>query len=467
MGLFGTDGVRGAFGQAPIDQPTITALGSRLGATLRKRSAEPVVIVAGDTRESTPVIFDWLRDALERSGVSVRWAGVLPTPAVALLTRAVAADAGIAISASHNPFCDNGLKLFDREGFKWSSEAEAALEAELTSAEPPAGARSAHETPSLREPEAQLREVYVDRICSALEEAAAREECGGKGNGDGGGNEPPLVGLTVALDCANGAASPIAAEVFERLGAQAHSFHDRPDGRNINEACGSTHPSEIVRLVQETGSDMGFAFDGDADRLIATDNQGQVLDGDVLLYLWSSRLHESGQLSPPRIVATQMSNLGLEESLATRNISVVRCDVGDRAVVSQMRSDSLVLGGEQSGHLVNLALSTTGDGLQSALHIARLAGRGGLSRWLEGFVRYPQVLINVRVAQKPDFDSLPGVAKIANRIQEQLGASGRLLLRYSGTEPLARVMIEGRDHDEIERLANELAERIGAEIGAR
>ena len=453
MSLFGTDGVRGAFGQAPIDRSTVTALAHRLAFDMRRQAEKPLVVIGGDTRESTPTLLCWLRDALEAGGCTVRWAGVLPTPGIAVLTRRLGADCGISISASHNPFADNGLKLFGSDGFKWSTEAESLLAENLEPVVLEA---------SLTEPEIEgdLGPIYMRELCRSFEVEADA----------GQGSEPPgsrpLQGLTVALDCANGAASPYARDLFERLGAEVHSFHDRPDGRNINENCGSTHESEIARLVLESGSDLGFAFDGDADRLIAADENGRLLDGDELLYIWAGHLQKTGALRPSKIVATQMSNLGLKESLEARGVDVVRCDVGDRAVVREMRRQSIVLGGEQSGHLINLALSTTGDGLLSAIHIANLVRRSSLAQRTRGFVRYPQVQRNVQVREKPDFDTLDGVCEIAREIEVGLGRSGRLLLRYSGTEPVARVMIEGRDRTQITILAERLAERIRAEIGA-
>ena len=444
MTLFGTDGVRGAFGRPPIDRSTVTALAHRLALDLQERAEEPLVVIGGDTRESTPTLLCWLRDALEAGGCAVRWAGVLPTPGIALVTRRMGADCGICISASHNPFADNGLKLFGSDGFKWSTDAETSLGENL---EPVAVAESAT-APEIDE---DLAQIYLRELWTGLGgEASSR----------------PLQGLTVALDCANGAASPFARHLFEHLGAKVHSFHDRPDGRNINENCGSTHEAEIARLVAETSSDLGFAFDGDGDRLIAVDENGRPLDGDELLYIWAGDLQATGALRPSKIVATQMSNLGLAESLAAQGIDLVRCGIGDRAVVREMRRQSIVLGGEQSGHLINLELSTTGDGLLSAIHLANLARRGSLARRAEGFVRYPQVLRNVRVRAKPDLETLDSVQEIARAIEIELGESGRLLLRYSGTEPVARVMIEGSDRALITSQAERLEERIRAEIGA-
>jgi phosphoglucosamine mutase len=269
------------------------------------------------------------------------------------------------------------------------------------------------------------------------------------------------------LDAGNGAASTYAGELFTRAGAAVELLHAAPDGRNINASCGSTAPEEMAAATAAGAADLGVAFDGDADRAILADERGQVRDGDAILYLWATDLARHGELTPPRIVATTMSNLGLERALARERIGVVRCDVGDRQVVETMRREGIVLGGEQSGHIVESALGATGDGLLTALHMAALVHRAGrpLSALLAGFRRYPQVLRNVRVKEKRDFAALPRLAAAARAVEAKLGDDGRLLLRYSGTESLARVMIEGPDQAEIESLAAELAGVIADEIG--
>ncbi len=442
--LFGTDGIRGPFGAYPLDRPTVVALGAALGAALREAASEPVVVMGGDTRESTVELCRWLAAGLVPAGCRIRYAGTVPTPAVAFLTRELRATAGIAVSASHNPMPDNGIKLIDGDGFKWTHEAEAALEERLAGNASPEGLPD----PEL-EPDGALVESYVDHLITTLP------------------GSRPLAGLEVALDCANGAASAFAPALFARLGAEVSVRCDQPDGRNINDGCGSTHPEALSQMVASSSAALGVAFDGDADRAQFADESGAIRDGDATLYLWGRALAERGELEPRAIVATSMSNLGLEVALRGEGIEVVRCDVGDRVVVETMKSRGLTLGGEQSGHIVHLGLSTTGDGMLTAIQIAFLVKESGrpLSELLAGLPRFPQTLKNVRVRRKPDLMSLPGVAEVAHSIERRLGDTGRLVLRYSGTEPLARVMIEGPEQETIERLAGELLTAIDGEIG--
>ena len=444
--LFGTDGVRGRFGEPPLDRATVTSLAAHLAATLRERTADPVVILGGDTRESTPEICRWLAEGLIGSGARVRYAGVIPTPGVAFLTRDLGAAAGAVVSASHNPYPDNGVKLIDPEGLKWSEEDEAALERRLESGPAP----QASSWDGRLEVETGLRERYLRHLAATVP------------------GERPLADLKVVLDAGNGAASFYARELFEHLGARVTLLHAEPDGRNVNEGCGSTAPEEMAARVAAEGADLGAAFDGDADRCILADERGEVRDGDAILYLWATCLRSHGRLDPPRIVATTMSNLGLERALAREGIGIERCGVGDRYVVETMRRDGIVLGGEQSGHVVQSELASTGDGLLTAVQIAHIvrSSERPLSELLAGFRRYPQILKNVRVTRKPDLATLPRVAAAARTVEERLGADGRLVIRYSGTEPLARVMIEGPDQASIEALAGELAQAIVDEIGA-
>jgi phosphoglucosamine mutase len=446
--LFGTDGIRGRFGEPPLDRETVIGLAVHLAATLRLRreGAQPRVVLGGDTRESTPEICRWLASGLLAAGVELRYAGVIPTPGVAWLTRELGSDAGVIVSASHNPWPDNGIKLVDPEGFKWSDEDEAALEGLLARPTGPV----AEILPAALAVEPELRERYLRHLAATLPGKA------------------PLAGLRVVLDTGNGAASGYAGELFERLGAQVVLLHAEPTGRNVNEGCGSTAPGEMAARVVIEGADLGAAFDGDADRCILADERGEVRDGDAMLYLWATCLRRSGRLQPPRIVATSMSNLGLERALAAEGIDLVRCNVGDRYVMEVMRREGILLGGEQSGHIVQRDLASTGDGLLTALQIAFLRHQDGrpLSAMLAPFRRYPQVLLNVRVAKKQDFDTLPAVTAAARDVEQRLGDDGRLVLRYSGTEPLARIMIEGPGQALIDGMAAELATAIRGELGA-
>ncbi|HEX2223776.1 MAG TPA: phosphoglucosamine mutase [Thermoanaerobaculia bacterium] len=442
--LFGTDGIRARFGEPPLDRGTVTALAVHLAATLKERHGAPAVVLGGDTRESTPEICNWLAAGLTAGGVAVHHAGVLPTPGIAFLTHQLGSAAGVVVSASHNPYPDNGIKLLDGEGYKWSEAEEAALERRMERGAPEAASPS----PEV-DPDPTLGERYLRHLVETVP-----------------GNRP-LAGLKVVLDTGNGAASPYAAGLFERLGAQVVLLHATPNGRNVNEGCGSTAPEEMAARVAAEGAHLGAAFDGDADRCILADERGEVRDGDAILYLWAKSLRDTGHLVPPKIVATSMSNLGLERALAREGIGLVRCGVGDRYVVEAMRQEGIVLGGEQSGHIVESELATTGDGLLTALQMAALIARAGkpFSELLAGFRRYPQVLVNVRVARKTAFAQVPRIDEARRAVEEKLGADGRLLLRYSGTEPLARVMIEGPEQATIDELAHGLAGVIREELG--
>ena len=450
--LFGTDGIRGAFGEAPLIEPIVRRLGDALAEELRQHSpasADPrrKIVVGGDTRDSTPTLAAWMISELAARDFEPIYLGTVPTPCVADLCRQLGAACGIAISASHNPYPDNGIKLIDHRGFKWSPERELALEQRLAALMDDDGWTPA---PLLRFPgERAVVDQWLEGLLRGLPEGTS------------------LSGLTIALDTGHGAASAFAEDLFRRLGAQVALINGAPDGRNINADCGSTHPQVIADWTLRQGADLGFAFDGDADRVIVADEAGRVRDGDAILYLWATELAAMDRLPGRRIVATTMSNLGLEVALRRQDISIVRCDVGDRHVVATMESQGIVLGGEQSGHIVNRSLSTAGDGLLTALHLAALRQHQGrpLSQLLQDFERFPQILLNVPVRTKPDLSSLPAVEEARQRIEEQLGNEGRLVLRYSGTEPLARVMIEGPKQETIHRLAHDLARVIAEEIG--
>lgn len=440
--LFGTDGVRGVYGEPPLDEKTLRRLARALALELKDAAAAPRVVMGGDTRESTPAIGRLFAAELRALGVAVTWLGVVPTPAVAALVRREGADAGVVLSASHNPWHDNGVKLIDRRGFKWAPAAEARLEARLDAIGDGEVAGGEAELAVA----AELVEAYAASLLESL-----------------GGQR--LAGLRIALDTGNGAASAFAGRLFAAAGADAAVFHHHPDGRNINAGCGSTHPAVIAGKTREGGFDLGFSFDGDADRALMADEQGLVRDGDAILYLWARELERRGELGG-RIVATSMSNLGLEVALRREGIGVVRCDVGDREVVEALEREQLVLGGEQSGHIVNRRLQTTGDGLLTALQLAAIVARAGrpLSELLAGLARFPQVLESYRVARKPDLAGLPAVAAEKRRVEEELGDEGRLVLRYSGTEPLVRIMIEGPSRERIELLEKGLAAVLLAEL---
>lgn len=441
--LFGTDGIRGTFGRYPLDESTVRRLGLVLARWLADRHSEPRIVLGGDTRASTPVLSRWLAAGIAAGGAGYTYLGTVTTPAVAYVTRSLGAACGVAISASHNPHPDNGIKLLDGAGFKWQPAAEAEMEARLRAATAAGGGTAP--------------DLVVDRRAVATYLDALAESLPG---------ERPLAGLAVALDAGHGAASPYARELFARLGARVTLIGAEPDGRNINEGCGSMHPEKIAQLTRESRSDLGFAFDGDADRVIFVDETGQVRDGDAILYLWGRDLRHRGRLPGNRLVATSMSNMGLEVALRRDGIELVRCDVGDREVVRTMLREGITLGGEQSGHIVDLSLSTTGDGLLSALQVAhlRVRARRPISELVHGLRPYPQLIRNVRVQRKPDLESLPRVQDVCDGVVRQLAGEGRLVLRYSGTEPLVRIMLEGREHALITGLAERLASVIAEEL---
>lgn len=443
-GLFGTDGIRGPFGEYPLENDAVVQLGVHLGALISESTPKTSVVLGGDTRDSTPILCQWLAEGLSASGVEVAYAGVVPTPAISQLTRERRAALGIAVSASHNPYPDNGIKLFDGQGYKWSQAAELLLEAKLLNRHPAVPTR-----PEALEPQPELVQAYRSHLLSSWPQGLS------------------LDSFRIALDTANGAATPIATDLFAELGAGVYTIGDRPNGRNINQGCGSTHLETIAGFTKDVDAHLGVAFDGDADRALFVDQNGEFFDGDAILYAWATTLKTQGHLQPSRVVATSMSNLGLERGLAQQGIELIRCEVGDRAVVETMRREGAVLGGEQSGHLIHLDLAHTGDGLMTALQVvAMLRTQGsGLADLCSGLVSYPQILRNVRVGDKKKLLAIPTVAEVAGNIERELGDRGRLVLRYSGTEPLARIMIEGPEQPRIEEMADSLATAIHNELG--
>lgn len=438
---FGTDGMRGKFGRAPLDEPTVRRLGAALGRRLIQDDPAASVVLGGDTRESTPILCSWLVGELQAEGVTVTYLGTMTTPGVTATVRRLDATAGIAVSASHNPHPDNGIKLIDGDGFKWEPGAEAELEALMESIEPDGATH-------LPEVDQASVEAYITSLSASLDGRR-------------------LDGMRIVLDAGFGAASPFAETLFSGLGADVTVLHDAPTGRNINLDSGSTHPEALCEHVARHGADLGVAFDGDADRAVLVDDQGELRDGDAILFLWALDLKARGALPGDALVATSMSNLGLQVALAPHGIGLERCGVGDREVVATMRSGGFVLGGEQSGHIVHLDLSTTGDGLLTALQLADMVARKGrpLSELLAEFRRFPQLLRNLPVRHKPALDSLPDVMAVSREVEAELGDQGRLVLRYSGTEDLVRIMIEGPDRDTIDGLADRLEVVLTAALG--
>ncbi len=487
--------MRAAFGTPPLDRSTVQAVGywfARLGmsaadsASAARRStlaagrtdppaaapagARPLLVLGGDTRDSREEITGWLAAAVHSAGAQVRSAGVVPTPAVAFLVTELGAMGGIVISASHNPWTDNGVKLIGPDGFKVDPSVEQAIEDRVgaplpgapPSDAPPPGAPALWPASGGPTEEAELADRYLEHLRASLGAPALWPASGASSP-----TALPLDGLRVAVDAANGAASPHAARLLRSLGADCRVTCDRPDGRNINRDCGSTCTDRIVAFTRETGSDLGAALDGDADRAILCDHRGRICDGDALLYVWASHLAARDLLPGRRIVATTMSNMGLERALERRGVEVLRCGIGDREVAGTMRREGVRLGGEQSGHLLDLDLATTGDGLLTAAAIAGIVAASGrsLADLASGFRRFPQVLHNVTVREKLPLETVPGLSDAVASAERKLGSSGRVLLRYSGTEPLARVMIEGPDQQQIEALCGRIAEVLETELG--
>ncbi len=434
--LFGTDGIRAVAGTFPLDPPSVRALGKALASLLRESGREPTVIVGRDTRESGLWMEREIVRGLEEGGGEAVSAGVLPTSAISYLTRKHAFAAGIVLSASHNPFLDNGIKVFSSAGTKIGEVWEDRLEAAILGGTNGGRAEG---------PDVPARAEWLEEYAAFLEDlfpAALRPSR-----------------LRVVLDSSNGASSVVAPRVFRELGFDVISVNDAPDGRNINRDCGSLHPGTLAAKVRETGAAFGVAYDGDADRAVWSDETGRVLNGDHTLFVLAGYMSERGRLRSGRVVATSMSNMGLEIALRGRGIGLVRTRVGDKYVLEEMVRTGANLGGEQSGHTIFLDDCPTGDGILTSLRMAEaiIARETPLSSLVAGFEEFPQVLLNVRVSSKEPFDAFPEIPRTAAEIRDALGVNGRLDLRYSGTEPLARVMVEGRDRGEIEKHANRLA----------
>src|SRR5262245_11399428 len=452
--LFGTDGIRGVAGQYPLDLPTIERIGYSLAIELTRRSGRaPRLVIGRDTRESGEWIEAALARGLRAALAGARFAGVITTPGVAYLTRALDADAGVVISASHNSYEDNGIKVFSASGRKLDDEAERAIERSLSgewgmeSAESGMGeVTSLSPTPHS---DAGLGEKYL---------AFLRDEVGAGVS---------LKGLKIAIDCANGAASGLAPKLFSALGADLIVINADPNGRNINLDCGSLHPEKLRRTVIERKADLGLAFDGDADRLLMIDERGDLVDGDQVLFIMADYMASKGRLSGGRVVATVMSNLGLELALAERGVTLARTAVGDKYVLDELLKGGGSLGGEQSGHIIFPEISLAGDGMITALEVLRvLAERNtGLGALGGAYTRYPQVTVNVRVSRKPPLDAVPPISAAINAVEKEMAGRGRLIVRYSGTENLARVMIEGQDEATIRNHAESIAQVITAQIG--
>ncbi|MBB72765.1 MAG: phosphoglucosamine mutase [Legionellales bacterium] len=438
--FFGTDGIRGRFGDEPISIETFIKLGNAIGETLTTASNRRIVI-GRDTRESGTVLEHALTQGLEAAGAEVMLLGVMPTPVIAYLTQALEAVAGLVISASHNPHYDNGLKIFSHQGFKLADEHEAAIEQCL-------GQMILPETTNLQAKKIKDAEALYLQHCQATIS-----------------KDLDLTGLKIVLDCAHGATYHLAPRIFTSLGAEVHTIGTEPNGVNINDKVGSTHPEQLQQTVVAEQADLGIAFDGDGDRVMMVDNRGNVVDGDQLLYLIAKQGLANGSLSGG-IVGTLMTNLALELACKKLGIAFARAKVGDRYVLEMLQANGWQLGGENSGHVIDLRVSTTGDGIASALQVLSSLRASGesLASVLDDMPLFPQVLINVPIAQKPANLELPAINQAISEAESQLGDKGRVLLRPSGTEPLVRVMVEGEDEALVGQVCQTLADKVATAL---
>ncbi len=442
--LFGTDGIRGEAGKFPLDKKTIWTIGISLAKLFGdERNGSTRFVIGRDTRESGQWIESAFAAGAFAGGAECVSAGIITTPGVAFLARE-GFDAGIVISASHNPYRDNGVKVFLPSGRKLNQELERSVEKFVF--------EQTFEYEKSDDFEVEradgLQSDYVDYLS-------------GKFNG------LKLADLRIVVDCANGAASELAPQLFQQFGAEVVSINVNPDGKNINRDCGSLHLEELRKRVLQDQAQFGVAFDGDADRALFVDEHGAVVDGDATLWVMAQHLKKLGKLPKDIVVATVMSNIGLEIALNSIGINLLRASVGDKYVLQKLLETGSSIGGEQSGHIIFPFHSLVGDGMQTTLFLLDTLMENGktLAQMVTGFTRYPQVLVNVRVKEKKEFREVDAIAQTAKEIEGELGQNGRLLLRYSGTENLARVMIEGKDQAEIERMANRLAGIIGESLG--
>jgi len=445
--LFGTDGVRGKAGEYPLDHETVARLGGALVRAMQRSGGAGSrlrFVVGRDTRESGEWIERELARGVHSAGAEITSAGVIPTPAIAYVTRAMGFDAGLVISASHNPFEDNGIKVFSGRGEKFTETLEREVEAIVHDRS--WSVQGSADAPVDR---TDVIDAYIAHALLALP-------------------EPGRLGrFSMAIDTANGAPTTVAPRLFRDLGFDVHVLSAQPDGRNINLDCGSTHPEQIARAIRQLGCRMGVAFDGDGDRAIFVDAQGRIVDGDAVLLMCARHWQAGGRLKGNAIVATVMSNIGLEIALRHSRIDLVRCAVGDKYVMEEMIKRDLSIGGEQSGHIIFSEHLFTGDGIVTALSVLRIMAESGreLADLASELVTYPQVLVNVRVREKQVLAEVPSIAAAMERVEARLAGEGRLLVRYSGTEPLLRVMIEGKNQEQIQAWAAEIAGVVREYLG--
>ena len=442
--LFGTDGIRGVTGKYPLDGKTVKIIGACAAKAFKKKVKRPLIAIGRDTRESGSGILKDLASSISASGVEVWDLGVIPTPGVAFIARKYPVSAAIVISASHNPYEDNGIKFFSHKGTKLPDRIESQIEGLIK--------RAGRVKTAPGAPGAKLKPLLLDEYKDFLKSCFT----GKKG----------LGGLKLAIDCANGATSSIAPELFSSLGAEVACINCSPNGKNINKDCGSLHPERLAKEVARLGAYCGLAFDGDGDRIIFVDEKGVVRDGDYLLALGAVHLKSRGELRNNLLITTVMANLGLMRAMEQHGIEVRQTPVGDRYVFEEMIRSGSVIGGEQSGHIIFLEHLPTGDGMLSALQVLEIAVEKGVpfSKLCSIVEKYPQVLVNTRVAKKVPFEKLPAASALIADAAKRLGSDGRVLVRYSGTENLLRVMIEGKNKREISALAQKISDTAKNEI---
>ena len=448
--LFGTDGIRGIAGEFPLTHESTFCIGRALGHDLLRVNLKSRVIIGQDTRESSRWIADRVACGLNSCGVEVHSAGVITTPGVAYLARSRKFDAGVVISASHNPWMDNGIKIFSGDGFKLPDARELAIEKEIFGLLRQSGHAEAANTFSSLPGEIGLRAAYIEWLAGTI--------------------ATDLSHLRVLVDCANGAAAAEAPELFRACRVQATFVHSSPDGRNINDGCGALHPHAVAAKISEAAGefDLGITFDGDADRALFSDSNGQVVNGDAVLLLVARDMHFRGLLNGDTVVATTMSNMGLEIALGRTGIRMMRANVGDKYVLEQMMKSGASLGGEQSGHIIfRDGEATTGDGLLTALRVMDVMVRSGraLSELLADLKVFPQRIQNIRVREKVPFDQVPEVKHAIEEAQRELDGNGRVVVRYSGTEALARVMVEAESEENMNALTERIADSIKVALG--
>jgi phosphoglucosamine mutase len=450
LALFGTDGIRGTANVYPMTAEMALSLGQAVAHVFRGNGrGRHRILIGKDTRLSGYMFEDALGAGICAMGVNVIQVGPMPTPAMAFLTADMRCDAGVMISASHNAYQDNGIKFFSHDGFKLPDEVELRIEELIAS-----GVLESHRAGPTELGRARRIDDAAGRYVVFLKKTFPM-------NMD-------LTGLRVVLDCANGAAYKVGPTVFEELGAEVFTIGVEPDGRNINKGCGSLYPEKLAAKVRELRGDVGIAVDGDADRSVMTCEKGEIIDGDAMLAVCARDLVERGALQGGAVVATVMSNLGLEKALEKIKVRLVRTQVGDRYVVEEMRAGGYNLGGEQSGHIIFLDHNTTGDGLMTGLQVLAIMRRKQrpLSELVADIERFPQVLINIRVSKKRSIEEIPSVCEVVQRVEKDLDGRGRVLIRYSGTEPKVRVMVEGEDESRVAEYANEIAEGIRRALGS-